>query len=116
MLAEEEGNWSLSPEAAASLLQHDWPGNVRELKNRIRRGCLMADRKEPILTTSDLGLSDQHEELNSLADAVELYKTKLIRETVARCGGNRTQAAKQLDIDPRTIYRHLNRLNNGQSS
>ena len=115
-LAEEEGSWSLSPEAAASLLQHDWPGNVRELKNRIQRACLMADRNDPVLSIADLGLSDQSEVENSLADAVEIFKTRLIRETVARCGGNRTEAAKQLDIDPRTIYRHLNRLNNGQSS
>jgi len=115
-LAEEGGGWSLSPEAAASLLQHDWPGNVRELRNRIRRACLMADRSGKTLDVSDLGLADLEGNHSSLAEAVEEYKTRLIRETVARNGGNRSEAAKALDIDPRTIYRHLNRLNNGQQS
>jgi transcriptional regulator with GAF, ATPase, and Fis domain/Tfp pilus assembly protein PilF len=32
-----------TPEALASLLQHDWPGNVRELENVVRSVALFAD-------------------------------------------------------------------------
>ena len=35
-----------SPEAAASLLQHDWPGNVRELENSIERAVVLAEDNE----------------------------------------------------------------------
>ncbi|MEE2835263.1 MAG: sigma 54-interacting transcriptional regulator [Myxococcota bacterium] len=115
-LMEEDAPWTLAPEAAAALLQHDWPGNVRELRNRLRRACLMSDPTDRILTAQDLGLAELPSSQHSLADAVEEFKTRLIRETVARAGGNRTEAAKRLDIDPRTIYRHLNRLNTRQSS
>jgi transcriptional regulator with GAF, ATPase, and Fis domain/energy-coupling factor transporter ATP-binding protein EcfA2 len=33
----------VSPEALASLMQHDWPGNVRELENVVRSAALFAD-------------------------------------------------------------------------
>ena len=112
---EEDAPWTLAPEAAAALLQHDWPGNVRELRNRLRRACLMSDPTDRMLTAQDLGLAELPSSQRSLADAVEEFKTRLIRETVARADGNRTEAAKRLDIDPRTIYRHLNRLNTRQS-
>jgi transcriptional regulator with GAF, ATPase, and Fis domain len=114
-LAEQQLAWALSPDAAAALLQHDWPGNVRELRNRLQRAVLMGDRSERILHVEDLGIEADNVGGSTLSDAVEAYKTKLILEAVARCGGNRTQAASQLDIDPRTIYRHLNRPISGQT-
>jgi DNA-binding NtrC family response regulator len=45
-----------SPEALATLEQHDWPGNVRELDNRVQRAVLVCE-EGPILP-SHLGLSD----------------------------------------------------------
>jgi DNA-binding NtrC family response regulator len=108
-LAEQEGGWSFAPDAVSALLGHPWPGNVRELRNRVQRAALIADRDPPVLCASDLDLLTPTREHDSLSEAVEAFKTKLIRETVARAGGNRTEAARVLDIDPRTIYRHLNR-------
>ena len=41
--------YTLSPEAAFVLMQHDWPGNVRELRNVIERATILAQDECVIL-------------------------------------------------------------------
>jgi transcriptional regulator with GAF, ATPase, and Fis domain len=97
-----------SPGALAALKRHRWPGNVRELENRLKRAVVLADR--PLLTAEDLDLgTNTNGPAASLAQATEDFKRRYIDEVLDRCGGNRTRAAKELGVDPRTIFRHLER-------
>src|SRR6201987_4320186 len=50
--------------ALAAIKDYPWPGNVRELENRVKRAVVMADAA--LLSPSDLGLSAQGEEPQSL--------------------------------------------------
>ncbi|HUT77550.1 MAG TPA: helix-turn-helix domain-containing protein, partial [Polyangia bacterium] len=46
-------------------------------------------------------------EMQSLADAREKFQREYVLEVLTRNNGNRTKTAHDLDVDPRTIYRYL---------
>jgi len=45
-----------------------------------------------------------------LAQAKEEFQKRYINEVLERNNGNRTKTAKDLGVDPRTIFRHLEKL------
>ncbi|HJL42223.1 MAG TPA: sigma 54-interacting transcriptional regulator [Myxococcales bacterium LLY-WYZ-16_1] len=95
--------------AEMAIRKYAWPGNVRELENRIEKAVVLADG--PSLTPGDLDIrAEDLEEVLTLADAKERFQARYIRMVLRRNGGNRTRTAKELGVDPRTIFRHLERL------
>jgi two-component system, NtrC family, response regulator HydG len=109
-----------SNEALERLESYKWPGNVRELENLIERTVLLA-RKDRI------DAEDLPEEVAGVKrpprDAIlELVGTpladieqRLLDETLRITGGNKTQAAKLLGIDVRTVARKLERREDDQA-
>ncbi len=98
-----------APAALAALRKYHWPGNIRELENRVKKAAVLADG--PLVTAEDLDL--RPESLDAalpLADAIEVFRKRYISEILERNGGNRTKTAKDLDVDPRTVFRHLEKL------
>ena len=97
----------LSPEAAQALTRFEWPGNIRQLENRLKKAIVLSD--SDILTPHDLDLSVEvlQNQALTLADAKERFAFNYIMEALERHGGNRTQTAKELGVDPRTIFRYL---------
>ena len=53
---------------------------------------------------------EQLEPILPLEQAKEEFQKRYINEVLERNGGNRTQTAKDLGVDPRTIFRHLERM------
>ncbi|MBL8620020.1 MAG: sigma-54-dependent Fis family transcriptional regulator [Myxococcales bacterium] len=105
---------SISPEAARKLLDYDWPGNVRELENGIERAVALAQVSE--IGVDDLPAKirdhqsarlvitgDDPAELVTMAEMERRY----VRRVLEACGGNKTQAAKVLGMDRRSLYRRL---------
>jgi DNA-binding NtrC family response regulator len=88
-----------------TLQQHTWKGNIRELKNVIERAVILAEGPE--LTIDDLPLDFQSTGASSqgytLADAEKLHIQKVMRHT----NGNKTEAAKLLNIGIATLYRKI---------
>ncbi len=96
----------LGPEAIQAIKRYDWPGNIRQLENRLKKAIVLADSS--ILTPLDLDLPEEVlEERLTLADAKERFAHRYIMESLERHQGNRTQTAKELGVDPRTIFRYL---------
>jgi transcriptional regulator with GAF, ATPase, and Fis domain len=96
----------LSPKALTAIRRYTWPGNVRQLENRLKRAIVLCEggRIEP----SDLDITDEDlEDILPLADALERFRRRYINEALERNSGNRTKTAKELGVDPRTIFRHL---------
>jgi len=99
---------TLSREAVQALKRWRWPGNIRELENRIKKAVVFSD--SGVITPDDLDLGEENlEPILPLADAREAWQREYINKVLALHDGNRTQTARSLDVDPRTIFRHLER-------
>jgi transcriptional regulator with GAF, ATPase, and Fis domain len=98
-----------SPGAAIAMKKYGWPGNVRELENRIKKAVVLADKA--LVSGEDMDLRPENlEPPLCLADALEGFRKSYINDVLERNGGNRTKTAKDLGVDPRTIFRHLEKL------
>ena len=98
-----------SPQALVAIKRYRWPGNIRQLENRIKKAVVLADR--PLISPDDLELRpEQLEPILPLAEARDEWQKRYINEVLERNGGNRTKTAKDLGVDPRTIFRHLERM------
>jgi len=111
-----------SAEATKFLLNYRWPGNVRELKNTIRKAVLLAE--SDIISPAHLSLNsidsnntDSSEKIGFKQDldkgsslreitkkATKELQQDVIKQTLAKVGGNKTKAAKILKIDRMTLY------------
>ncbi len=112
-LRPELGALSLSPEALQALEAHRWPGNVRELQHALERAVVLADG--PLIREEDLpeavrqppgpppGPPPAPGEDLSVKRATRALEERLIREALARTGGNRTRAAELLDLSYRAL-------------
>ncbi len=95
------------------LKSYAWPGNVRELENRIKKAVIMTDRQQ--LVPEDLGIavSAAGESIRTLADAEEDFKMAYIKKALDSNGWNKAQTARVLDVDPRTIFRYIEKFGEG---
>jgi DNA-binding NtrC family response regulator len=105
--------------AAERLLNFSWPGNVRELQNAVERAVALTvhervipdDLPERIRNhrRSQLALAEDAGTLLPMHEVERRYFFHVL-ETV---GGNKTLAARILGFDRRTMYRKLERFQNG---
>lgn len=96
----------LSSEAMGMIMDYHWPGNVRELENTIERAILLSTG--PWITPEDLPSSllktrNSIEEINgsevlSIKRATRRLQRDFMAKALKRTGGNKTQAAKLLEI------------------
>ncbi len=98
----------VSPETLRILERYDWPGNVRELRNVIESAAAMANgamleprhlvffkprRKDASLSGVELA-----------GKSLETIERAAIMQSLERCKGNKTHAAKALGISTSTLY------------
>lgn len=102
----------VSPDCLNCLLAHDWPGNVRELRNIIERAVILETGDKLSVNSLPLELqnlaakpSGKTAQLSAfdLAAAEKLHILKVLNHT----GGNKSEAARLLNIAPATLYRKL---------
>jgi len=100
-----------SQSAMQVLLDYSWPGNVRELENTVERAAVLADGTmideeslpDKLRETRDpLRLTLASGEL-SIKKTVRVIEEELIRRALTKTGGNRTAAAKLLEISHRAL-------------
>lgn len=101
----------ISKEAMALLNKFDWPGNVRELQNVIE-WCLNIIDKSDVINVNDLP-----ERLKKNAPIIEDIKTleeqlldtekKVIYEALITYKGNKSLAARKLNISRVTLYEKI---------
>ena len=98
-----------------ALKKHSWKGNIRELKNVIERSVILTDGTE--LTVDSLPVELQRLQSNGnnekilsafdLASAEKIHIQKVLNYT----NGNKTEAAKLLNIAVTTLYRKIDEYN-----
>jgi len=94
------------PAAMSRLLGYRWPGNVRELENAIERATVLADdewlQPEHFPPEMEVKAADSSlEEIfggTSLKAAQKVLEKKMITRALEKTGGNRTRAARLLEI------------------
>ncbi len=97
-----------TPGALQAMRKYDWPGNIRQLENRIKKAIVLCDKT--LVGPEDLDLFPEAlKAVVPLAEAREDFQRRYILEVLERNNGNRTKTARDLGVDPRTIFRYLER-------
>ena len=113
---------NIDPEALIQMQAFEWPGNVRELKNITERLVVMArgetieaddlpdevrniSSKDPEAPAQEEPPTDPLAALTGLS--MDEIEEAVIHRALEHTNGNRTQAAKMLDISLRTLQRKL---------
>jgi two-component system, NtrC family, response regulator AtoC len=108
----------LTPAALAALEAYGWPGNVRELENVLERAAIVAGGQDiaPAHLPADIVASNPMtaqqtpadvpppDESLSLPQATEALERDLIARALAASGGNKSRAARLLDISERSLW------------
>jgi transcriptional regulator with GAF, ATPase, and Fis domain/pSer/pThr/pTyr-binding forkhead associated (FHA) protein len=95
-----------TPNALIAIRKYEWPGNVRQLENRIKKAIVLCDKT--LVGPEDLDLFPETlSAIMTLATAREEFQRRYILEVLERNNGNRTKTARDLGVDPRTIFRYL---------
>ncbi len=109
----------ITPAAMSILLKYHWPGNVRELGNVIERAVVLAE--ETILVPEnfpfDLDEGSKKEKVedffdgHSLKAAQKILEKRLITKALQATDGNRTKAARILEISHPSLLSKIKTYN-----
>lgn len=109
----------LAPDVYRRLQEYDWPGNVRELQNVISRALINLGRDERLIRERHLVIPfagrprpalpppEMHRNSGSFRELQQAWEKELLRQVLEECGGNKTAAARRLQISIRTLYNKL---------
>ncbi|MBI4483313.1 MAG: sigma-54-dependent Fis family transcriptional regulator [Acidobacteria bacterium] len=106
----------VSPEANKVLMDYPWPGNVRELRNAIERAMILDDKgivdvndlpiriaeKTPVSVTGSAN-GGMKVQLPHEGTALEGVEKELIRQALVLAHGNKSRAARLLQISRDTL-------------
>nr|WP_326126971.1 sigma 54-interacting transcriptional regulator [uncultured Oscillibacter sp.] len=104
---------TLSPRLIAFLEQYHWPGNVRQLENLMERLAITV--QDPVIDIVHLPPEYAGEQVpaiplpaptGTLAERMEAYEGRIIRESYGRCGTT-VAVAKELGISQATAARKI---------
>ena len=110
----------ITKDAIAALVEHDWPGNIRELENCIERAMILTDDDHINLASLPKTVRPATEAPNaqftlnddlSIKTHTRALEENLIRRALERTKGNRTHAARLLEISHRTLLYKLKEFN-----
>jgi Nif-specific regulatory protein len=105
----------ISKAAMKLMTEYDWPGNVREMKNALERAVVMGNGEK--ILPEDLpafALQPQYPGLQvglSLKEATDIFKKEFITLNLKHTGGNRSMAAKKMDIQRTYLSRLIAKYN-----
>jgi DNA-binding NtrC family response regulator len=111
----------IDPQVLQILSDYHWPGNVRELKNCIARSVILS--KSASLTVEDLpqkitsasGFAESRPDdlligrIPEQGVTLRRMESELIRLTLAKNKGNKSQTAQSLGISRKTLYEKIER-------
>jgi DNA-binding NtrC family response regulator len=97
------------------MLAAPWPGNVRELENCIERAITLTDGEKITATDLPPEITNAHNQINddpgcTLNSSLAEVEKKHIIAVMNECNGNKSKAARILDIDYSTLLRKLKNL------
>ena len=103
----------ISDSAMKKMLEYDWPGNIRELRNAIERAVVMGDGVS--IKPEDLPIKSVKPSYPGLQvgltldQALNKFKKEFIIINLKHTDGNRSQAAKIMDIQRTYLSRLISK-------
>jgi two-component system response regulator AtoC len=106
---------TIADDALDRLVAHDWPGNVRELENVMERAMILCDGDRITLPDLPEALAKPRRSAPlpagrgdfSLRRSRRRFESELIARALEATGGNRTRAARLLEISHRALLYKL---------
>ena len=99
-------------EASEALQRYAWPGNLRQLKNIVKRATLLAQGE--FITPHELG-EEICMPMKNIQESLTLHdeetEKRRILNALQQTNNNKSQAAKLLGIDRKTLYNKLKLYN-----
>ncbi len=96
----------IDDDAMSALTEYDWPGNVRELRNFMEKALIFCEgntiRRETLPFDRRRVDRDEAEDF-SLKRASDRLEREYIKKALKATGGNRTRAARLLEISLRSL-------------
>jgi len=104
--------------ARQKVLRYDWPGKVRQLENSMERAVALTrseqieaeDRPERVRSFEGRQRAALAEGESELVLSLDEVEKRHIQRALRAAKGNKTQTAKALGVDRRTLYRKLERF------
>ncbi len=104
---------TLDAPSKKELSAYAWPGNIRELENLIQKAVLLSH--SDTVNTGDLKLNESpfYEKRSLVSSGTTLKEARqqaerdIITTVLGKCGGNVSQAARQLDIDRKWLTKMI---------
>ena len=87
--------------------KYPWPGNLREMRNVIKRATLLCRGKFISIADIPEELCEQQTEAVDLSEKRLKNEIDLIKEALQKCNNNKSEAARLLKIDRKTLYNKL---------
>ena len=84
-----------------------WPGNLRELRNIVKRATLLCQGKLITKICLPPELSQKPVEPEKTMGTRREMEIELIKEALQKCRNNKSEAARMLQIDRKTLYNKL---------
>lgn len=105
----------MSGEFREKLKSHPWKGNIRELKNVMERVVILSDDDIliPELLPFEFDRSGNRENSDPRFDLASVEKTHILR-VLQHTKGNKTEAARLLNIGLTTLYRKMEEYGMGK--
>ncbi len=106
-------NITISEAAMEKMSQYNWPGNIRELRNAIERAVVMGDGQT--IVPDDLPITSNRPKISGLRvgltldEALNEFKKEFILLNLRNTDGNRSKAAKIMDIQRTYLSRLITR-------
>jgi DNA-binding NtrC family response regulator len=104
---------TFSADARDALVRYPWPGNVRELRNLMEMLSIL--HSGGTVKPRDLppkfgdGAPAPAPGAQTLAAAIDALEERMIREVLASCDGNMSEAARRLGLRPNTLHYKMKR-------
>ena len=106
-------NMTISQSAMEKMVKYNWPGNIRELRNAVERAVVMGNGKEILPEDLPIGNTRVHypglQIGLTLEEALNRFKKEFILLNLKHTGGNRSKAAKVMDIQRTYLSRLISK-------